>query len=510
MKTKKGRVHFMKSMIHVGFIGCGRISDLHAQGYESLPHARIHAVCDSDKATAENRKEQWGAKHAYTNYTEMLENPELDAVEILTPQLFHEEMAIRAAAAGKHIALQKPMTISLACADRILEAVEASDITFKVTDNYVCYPPIVLAKKMIDSGDIGDPTNIRIKMISGGSGGWDVPASAWQWRVKESAEGRGIQTFDHGHHLWAAAWYLLGEIDRVSSWIDSIDGIVDSPAVMIWKYKGRQAYGMCEYSYALGLEIPSLYYANDEWFEITGTNGIIVIHRCTGNIVDGPAVSLFNSKGWKHYTEVKSDWSVGFTESTRNFLHSIRGEAEPLLSGRQGREILKLNLAIQKSSRLRREVFLDEMDARFPGLHAWKQRHKEIRAQQPSKSLLERLGLTADDSRYAAEAENSTDQLIGRFNADAAGEWTAEIGLELLPEGSYAGIRYHLTIQDGKATLAKNRLPENPAVLLKVPAGTWAAILLGKRRIETAFLQGKLKIEGKAEHGLKLREVFGI
>jgi hypothetical protein len=75
--------------------------------------------------------------------------------------------------------------------------------------------------------------------------------------MAEKAAGRGLQTFDHGHHLWAAAWYLLGEIDRVTGWIDSADGLIDSPAAIIWKYKEGITYGMCEYAHASDMNIPS-------------------------------------------------------------------------------------------------------------------------------------------------------------------------------------------------------------------------------------------------------------
>jgi predicted dehydrogenase len=212
---------------------------------------------------------------------------------------------------------------------------------------------------MIENGEIGTPTNLRIKFVSAGSGGWEVPDASWEWRLHEAAEGRTLQTFDHGHHLWATAWFLLGEVERVVSWIDSADGILDCPSVIMWKYREGTKYGMCEYCHCQNLTMPSKYYSNDEWLEVTGADGIIVIQRCTGNLVPGPAVSTFTAKGWKHYSDVDSDWAAGFKGATRNFVSAIKGEAAPLLSGREGREILRLTLAIHESSKLRREVVLD-------------------------------------------------------------------------------------------------------------------------------------------------------
>ena len=496
--------------INVGIIGCGRISDLHYPGYRNNKKARIFAVCDTSKDIAIQKKNQWKADKYYTDYRYMLQDPEVDAVEILTPHHLHEEMAINAAGAGKHVAVQKPMTISLESADRMLRSAKEAGIVFKVTDNYLFYPPIVMAKKMIENGDIGTPTNLRIKLIAGGSGGWKIPPSAWEWRIKENAEGRGIQTFDHGHHLWATAWLLLGDIERVVSWIDSVDGIVDSPAVIMWKHEEGTRYGMCEYLFAPDMHIPSKYYSNDEWIEISGTRGILLINRCTGNIRADPPVSIFTGKKWKHYSNIPSDWSEGFKGATRNFINAIRGEEEPLLTGEQGREILRFNLAIQKSSRTRREVYLGEMDARVPLLYSWRKIRKQRKGLPGIQNLLSLFGLGSKASRYASQARSLTMELIDRFNPDAARDWESVIGLNLLPEKNVPELKFAITIKRGTATLEEGSLPEKAVLILRIPAGTWAAILLGKEEIEKAFMEGRIIIEGDAEEALKLRSAFGL
>ncbi len=497
------------STINVGIIGCGRIADLHYPGYKNNRKARVYAVCDSNDEIRERRKKEWRAEKSYSDYRELLADPSVDAVEILTPQVLHEEMVIEAARAGKHIALQKPMTIDLASADRMLRAVRSSGKVFRVTDNYLFYPPIVFAKKMIDAGEIGDPNNMRIKFISGGSGGWPVPPSAWEWRLKESMEGRPMQTFDHGHHLWSAASYLQGRVERVASWIDSIDGVIDSPAVIMWKCEGGVRYGSCDYAHAADLHIPSRYYGNDEWFEITGTRGMALINRCTGNVLSGPPMSVFNGKGWKNYPNIKSDWSEGFIGATRNFIAAIRGEEEPLLSGEAGREMLRLDLAIQRSAMLRREVYVDEMDSFFPSLFAFRKRRAGIRANPRRKK---RVGLFGGGSysSYAPRAIELTEGLMERFNADRAAGWNTVIGLKLLADGGCADEAFTLKVKDGAASLSRGTVPTDAILVVKAEAGVWAAILLGKKRIEMALIQGKLKLEGKAEEGLRLRDVFGL
>jgi predicted dehydrogenase len=334
---------------------------LHQLGHARGGASALCAVCDVDAGAAEARRREWNVSRAYTDYRDLLEDPEIDAVEILTPQPFHEQMAVDALEAGKHVAVQKPMTISLASADRMIHAAQRAGTVFKVTDNYLFYPPVMLAKKLMDEGVIGEPNMLRMKFIGGlPRGAWDVPVETWAWRLQEINEGRGIQTFDHGHHMWATAWYLMGEIERVAAWVDQTLGFIDCPAVIMWKYKAGRRYGVCDYTHAVELEIPSKYYACDEWFEITGSRGIIMVRRATGNLLDGPAVSVFTNDGWTHH-DVASDWSLGFVGATENFIGAIQGKEEPLLTGEQAKEILRFAFALRRSSDERREIMLKEV-----------------------------------------------------------------------------------------------------------------------------------------------------
>ncbi len=497
--------------LHVAFIGLGRIADLHFEGYKNNKKARLYAVCDKNTELVKKRETQWKAVAGYRDYTELLSDPCVDAVEILTPHTLHERIAVAAARAHKHIALQKPMTIDLAGADRILETTKQSDKIFRVTDNYAFYPPIRLAKKIIENGEIGNPISIRIKFIGGGSGGWDVPPEAWQWRLKENTESggiRGFDTFDHGHHLWTTAWYLCGGVERVAGWIDSIDGIIDAPSVMIWKHTSG-VYGSIEFVHMPALKIPSKYYANDEWIEVSGTQGIVVIHRCTGTIIKGPVVSVFTSKGWRHYNE-NSDWALGFVGATQNFIASIQGNEQPMLAGADARGILRFSLAIQKSAKARREVYTEELDHSYPSLYYFLKRRKETATLKTRKGLLDRLGLSPNFAKYAPQAKKLTEDFLNKFNPDAVKNWFCTIALVVSEEGQTPGFTYALFIQNGALRIQEGTLPDAADITLKASAGTWAAILLRKKRIEMAYLQGMIKIEGKAEEALKLRSAFGI
>ena len=160
--------------------------------------------------------------------------------------------------------------------------------------------------------------------------------------------------------MWATAYFLMGAFERVSAWIDWTGDFIDCPAVIMWKHREAKRYGVCDYTQALDLPIPTKYYSCDEWFEVTGSRGILLVRRCTGNIIDGPAVSVFTDDGWTHH-EVESDWAAGFAYALRNFVGAIQGREAPLLSGAEARHVLAFAFALRRSSDERREVAVDEM-----------------------------------------------------------------------------------------------------------------------------------------------------
>lgn len=496
----------MKDTVRIGIIGCGRISDLHARGYAACGGAKIQAVCDTNEGTAEQRREEWDAAKAYTDYRELLEDPEVDAVDILTPHTLHEEMVVASLEAEKPTAIQKPMTIDLASADRMIAAAEKNGRIFKVTENYVFYPPIVKAAELIRSGAVGTPQNIRIHLLAGGSGGWEIPNEAWAWRMKEYIESRGMETFDHGHHLWSTTWYLMGGFSEVTAWIDTIEGMIDAPATLMWKHTAPGRYGSCTFSYGNNIEMPSDYYSNDEWIEVTGSDGIIKINRCTGNLLPGPVLSLFDRGGWRHFDDIPSDWQEGFTGAAANFVGAVRGDEKPRLSGAEGRQILAMNLAIQKSARLQRSVFLDELDASLPGTKAAKLRRKNRAAVKHfRKQLLAESRSEKDDAGLAGRAAELTLSLKDRIDLEKLAGWKARIGLDLAGSGEYS------FIFDGSSLrIEEGNLPDEPDLLISVRPDVWAALLLGKRKMQTAFLQGKLKLKGNLDYAFKLKEVLGF
>src|SRR5256885_16425652 len=114
-----------------------------------------------DRATRGAR--EWGiTPRIYSDFKQVLDDPAVDAVELLTPTWMHADQIVAALAAGKHVSAQKPLAISVAEADRVAAAVARARATFRVTENFLYYPPILKAKELLDSGAIGQPSLGRI------------------------------------------------------------------------------------------------------------------------------------------------------------------------------------------------------------------------------------------------------------------------------------------------------------------------------------------------------------
>lgn len=348
--------------LRVGIIGAGRISDLHAIEYLQNEHAQIVAVCDAKRANAEQRGRAWGVpdERIFANYHDLLALPDVDLVEILLPHHLHHQAVIDAAAAGKHISVQKPMALNTAQADAMIEAARSAGVVLKVFENFIFYPPVQRAKALIEAGEIGDPLTIRIKSNAGVSRSeWQVPFEALAWRFDPAQNGGGPLVFDDGHHKFALAWHFMGLADEVHAWIGSTEvapgAVLDSPAIVSWKFPGNR-YGSLEVVRSPQLEMETQHYAQDDRIEITGTRGVLWITRGHGKMMDVPPVILYRDRRTFTFSDMPVGWEHSFINSTRHFIHALRAGEPPSLTGEQGRELLRFTLSAQQSARTGRAV----------------------------------------------------------------------------------------------------------------------------------------------------------
>ncbi len=346
--------------VNLAVVGGGRIADLNIKGYLGHPRCSLKAVCDLNADTARQRAEQWNAESWCTGYRELLQNPEINAVEILTPHHLHHSMVLEAARAGKHVSVQKPMCFTLEEADQMITACREAGVKLKLFENFVFYPPYRKAKEIIAAGGIGEPLSINIYLGSG-LGGWWVPLKTWLWRLDSTQCGGGPSVFDDGFHKLSIARYFFGEIESVRAWVDFTMGVIDSPALITWRFKESARLGVWEVSLSPGIVYQSDYYAADERVEIAGTEGYLWITRCTGRFSEIPPLYHYRDGRTTAYDDLRDDWADSFVDSGVDFIDSILEDREPVLSGEDGRELMRFWLAIERSYKENREVRLEEV-----------------------------------------------------------------------------------------------------------------------------------------------------
>jgi len=353
------------SKLNVGIIGVGRISDLHYQGYKDNPNGRLHAIAEVDSELLARRKKQWNVEKCYSDYRQLLADSNVDAVEVITPHHLHADMGVAALEAGKHLSMQKPMAMNVAECDRLIDAAKRSGKMFRVFENFRHYPPLIKAKELLDGGEIGEPLSMRIKVSQGSMAkGWEIPDETVSWRFDPARSGGGRVIFDYGYHLFSVAVWLLGEIEKVKSWItyrDTKYGEIDSPAIVIWKYKDAEKYGSYEAVTSGDLIIPTKYWPEDEWFEITGRRGFIWVNRCTSELLDKPPVIMYRDGVTTEFSNMDSDWAASFVNGVHDFIGAVVEGRQAHLTGEEGKRIHQICRAIQKSAKEGRDVRPEEI-----------------------------------------------------------------------------------------------------------------------------------------------------
>ena len=346
--------------VRLAIVGCGSISSLNAAGYLEHEGCEVVALCDPDLERCRRRAREWGLEpKIYRRYEDVLADPDVDAVELLTPTHMHAEQSVAALGAGKHVSCQKPMAATVAESDRIATAAARTGRTYRVTENFLYYPPIVRAKELLDDGAIGEPSLLRIRTVRGprtvDPDAFRVEAGALEWRRDADANPGGL-LYDDGWHKFATAMWWLGAPELVSGMVTRTDDyLIDAPAAVTWKFRETDCLAVFDYAYMAEMPIRSKYYPVDEFFEIQGSRGAIWVTRCSGEWLDMAPVVLVTEDGQRHI-ECPSDWIEGFKGAARSFVDSIRNGEQPDMDVDFGQKVLRATLAAYRSSETGRAV----------------------------------------------------------------------------------------------------------------------------------------------------------
>ncbi|KKB03206.1 Gfo/Idh/MocA family protein [Pantoea anthophila] len=211
----------MKDNLNIGLIGSGFMGQAHADAYRraamiypDLPkRPRLYALADQTQALADANAVRFGADKAYGDWRDLINDPQVDVVDITSPNHLHFEMALAAIAAGKHVYCEKPLAVSSQEALQMTLAAEQAGVKTMVAFNNIKTPAALLAKQIIERGDIGTPIRFRGTFDQGF---YNDPALPWSWRCSKSLGGSG-SLGDLGAHTLSIAQFLMGEISEVTA-----------------------------------------------------------------------------------------------------------------------------------------------------------------------------------------------------------------------------------------------------------------------------------------------------
>lgn len=347
--------------VRVAIVGGGRISDLHIPGYKGLETAELVMVCDANEDTAKRRAKEWGCRQWTTKYDDVLNNPEIDMVELIIPHKLHAPFMIKAAQAGKHVSVQKPMAMSLDECDAMIAAAKKAGVKFRVFENFIFYPPYRKAVELMAAGEIGEPRAVRIHMGGAAIGGWHVPLSTWLWRFSQEECGGGPILWDDGFHKFSLMIDLFGPVDFASGWIDYAFGMIDAPGALCWRHKNGVV-GHLDLTMSPNLYIRAKYYVGDERVLITGDRGSINVTRCTGQLNDEAPLILYRDGETIAYHNIRADWQDSFTDCTRDFIDAIINNREPKLTGERGKEVMMFAMAAHQAAHYGRPTRPSEVE----------------------------------------------------------------------------------------------------------------------------------------------------
>lgn len=192
-------------MVNFGVIGCGRISKRHLDllGGGQIDGAKLVAICDNDPSRRDAARQRYNVS-AYDSLDAMLADPAIEVVTVLTPSGMHAEHAIAAAAAGKHVVVEKPMALRLEDADAMIAACDRARVKLFVVKQNRFNVPVVKAREALDAGRFGKLVlgTVRVR--------WRRDQSYYNqdsWRGTWAQDG-GVLSNQASHHVDLLEWFM--------------------------------------------------------------------------------------------------------------------------------------------------------------------------------------------------------------------------------------------------------------------------------------------------------------
>jgi UDP-N-acetyl-2-amino-2-deoxyglucuronate dehydrogenase len=344
-----------------GIVGTGVIAAIHAAAIASLPetglpNARLVAVTDVAAGAAATFAAAHGCG-AEPDLGALLGRPDIEVVCVCVPSGLHAEIGIRAARAGKHLVVEKPIDVSLAAADRLIDAARAAGVALTVISQHRFDPGLVELRRLIDAGALG-------RLVLGEASTKWYRAQAYY----DSAAWRGTYTMDGGslmnqgvHYVDLLRWCLgpPAEVTAVCTTQAHQIEVEDTSLAIV-----RFASG------AVGtiLSSTAAYPGFPQRLEITGTAGTVIVedgqitHRALAADRGQAPAEAPTETGAGQAGAAAADPAAlevaSHAAQLADLLAAVDTGREPAVTGQDGRDALEIVCAVYESSRTGRAVSL--------------------------------------------------------------------------------------------------------------------------------------------------------
>jgi predicted dehydrogenase len=326
--TETREVGAVSAPVGIGVVGLGEIGQVHVRGFQGAPElARVRAVTDVDPSLRQATAAATGASQRAT-LTELLADERVDAISVCVPHSLHLEIALAAIAAGKHVLLEKPMALTVAECDEILDAAARASVRVGVSHNQLFYPPHARACQLVRSGALGRPLLLRMRLGIGGKFGG--------WRADPAATGGGL-LFDAGVHRFYMARALCGEVCEVAAMADAPRDRGEDLAVVLLRFASG-ALGVIEANYHCP---PGAF---DDAIEVCCGAGMLYLSGCEADFEGfrtGPALRRYDG-AWHEEHVPCGGWEESVHTSVQGFARALVQGAAPPVDGREGRAVVEL------------------------------------------------------------------------------------------------------------------------------------------------------------------------